>query len=194
MKASRTKPKNHEQAISMLEKMTIARPYAKAVFECARESETIAEWAQALFVLSKISEEKAVKTLLREEVVSKEAWVELFGAVCKSSLGERLHNFIRLLVYRKRLLILPEIQWLYKEMQLDAENRVEVQFEAPVYLDKSQEEAYQKIFEKHFGRKITLQCTINTSLLGGFLAKAGNFVIDGSVLGSLTNLKKAMGN
>lgn len=178
----------------MTEKMTIARPYAKAVFECATESQKIAEWAEALWVLSAVAKDKQVNTLLREDAISLQEIVELFLAVCKSSLGEPLYNFIVLLAQRKRLKILPEIELLYKKLQLDADNRIEVQFEAPVSLDKSQEEAYQKLLEKYFARKVTMACAINTSLLGGFLAKAGNFVIDGSIRGSLTNLKMAMGD
>ena len=178
----------------MAEKMTIARPYAKAAFECATESQKITEWAQALRVLSTISKNKQVNALLREDAISKHEMVQLFLAVCKSSLGEPLNNFVLLLVQRKRLKVLPEIELLYKKMQLESENRIEVQFEAPVSLDKGQEEAYQKILEKYFARKVTMACTINTSLLGGFLAKAGNFVIDGSIRESLTNLKMAMGD
>jgi F-type H+-transporting ATPase subunit delta len=178
----------------MAEKMTIARPYAKAVFEHATESQKIAEWAQALRVLSAVAKDNQINALLREDAISKQEMVELFLLVCKSSLGKPLFNFIALLVKRKRLTILPEIELLYKKMQLDSENRIEVQFEAPVSLEQNQKEAYQKILEKYFARKVTMACTINKSLLGGFLAKAGNFVIDGSIRGSLTNLKMAMGD
>ena len=115
----------------MAEKMTIARPYAKAVFEYAAESQKIAEWAQALWVLSLIVKDNQINALLREDAISKQEMVELFLAVCKSSLGKPLLNFIALLVQRKRLTILPEIELLYKKMQLDSENRIEVQFEAP---------------------------------------------------------------
>ncbi|HXH55529.1 MAG TPA: F0F1 ATP synthase subunit delta [Gammaproteobacteria bacterium] len=178
----------------MAEKMTVARPYAKAVFECATESQKMPEWTQALGVLSAVAKNNQVNVLLREDAISKQDMIELCLTVCDSSLGEPLHNFIALLVQRERLTILPEIELLYKKMQLDSENRIEVQFEAPVSLDKNQEEAYQKILEKYFARKVTMTYAINTSLLGGFLAKAGNFVIDGSIRGSLTNLKLAMGD
>ena len=79
-------------------------------------------------------------------------------------------------------------------MQLDAENRIEVQFESPVSLDEQQRAAYKKRLEKYFVRKVTMACATNTNLLGGFFAQAGNFVIDGSIRGSLTNLKMAMGD
>jgi F-type H+-transporting ATPase subunit delta len=178
----------------MAEKMTIARPYAKAIFECARESQKTIEWAEVLWILSEVSKNKEVHALLREDSISLEDMTELFLSVCKSNLGEPLHNFVLLLAERKRLKILPEIALLYKKMQLDAENRIEVQLESPVPLDVHQQEAYQKTLEKYFARKVTMACVINTALLGGFLAKAGNFVIDGSLRGTLTNLKMAMGD
>lgn len=178
----------------MTEKMTIARPYAKAVFEIALKTETIVEWAEALWNLSEISKDEQVNLLLREETISLEDSVALFLAVCKSNLNGPLHRFVLLLAKRKRLKILPEIAYLYKKMQLDAENSLEVQFDSPVPLDKNQQSAYQKQLEKYFGRKVIMTCAVDTNLLGGFLAQAGNFVVDGSVRGSLTNLKTAMGD
>lgn len=178
----------------MAEKMTIARPYAKAVFEYATESQKITAWAEALWVLSEISKDKQVNALLREDAISLQDLVELFLSICKGNLGEPLHHFILLLAQKKRLKILPEIELLYKQMKLDAENKIEVQFESPVSLDAYQQEAYQKILGEYFGRKVAMVNAINTNLLGGFFAKAGNFVIDGSIRGSLTNLKMAMGD
>ncbi len=178
----------------MAEKMTVARPYAKAVFEYATKSQKIAEWAYVLGILSVVAQNQQVTALLRADTISMMEIVELFLAVCKSNLGIPLRNFILILAQKKRLKILPEIEFLYKKMQLDAENKVEVQFEAPVLLDKHQEAAYQKILEQYFARKVIMVCAINQELLGGFLAKAGNFVIDGSIHGSLTNLKVAMGD
>lgn len=178
----------------MAEKMTIARPYAKAVFECATESQKIIEWAETLGALSEIVKNKEVNMLLQTDTISLQDIVELFLSVCKSDLGEPLHNFILLLAERKRLTILPEIALLYKKMQLDAENRIEVQFESRVLLDKNQEATYQKTLEKYFARTVTMTCTINTDLLGGFLAKTGNVVIDGSIRGALRKLKTVMGD
>ncbi len=178
----------------MTEKITIARPYAKALFELAVKTETIVEWAEALWNLSEISKDEQVNLLLQEEAISLEDSVELFLAVCKSNLNDSLRHFVFLLAKRKRLKILPEIAFLYKKMQLSVENSVEVQFDSPVPLDKNQQAAYQKRLEKYFGRKVIMVCAVDTSLLGGFLAQAGNFVVDGSVRGSLTNLKAAMGD
>lgn len=194
MQACIIHPRNSEKGIGMAEKMTIARPYAKAIFECATEAQKITEWAEALWILSVVAKDKQVNALLREDAISKLEIAELFLAVCKSNLGEPLQNLIVLLAQKKRLQILPEIEALYKKMQLDSEDRIEVQFESPVSLDKRQEETYQQILEKHFARKVTMACAINTDLLGGFLAQAGNFVIDASIRGSLTNLKVAMGD
>jgi F-type H+-transporting ATPase subunit delta len=176
------------------EKMTIARPYAKAVFECATQSKTVTQWAEVLWNLAEISKNEQVLALLREEAISTEAMTDVFLEVCKSDLGEPLRNFILLLAQRKRLILLSEIQQLYKKMQLDSENKVEVNFKSSVSMGETEQKSYQKLLEKYLSRTVTLQCEVDTRLLGGFLASAGNVVIDGSIIGSLTNLKIAMGD
>ena len=182
----------------MAEKMTIARPYAKAAFEYAMESKAIAEWADALLILATVVKNEQVLALLREDAISVEDMVELFLAICKRTVGngllEPLRNFILLLAKRKRLVLLPEIQKHYKKMQLDAENRVEVKFKSAVSLNETEQNAYKKVLEKYLSRTVIMQSEVDPRILGGFSARAGNVVIDGSILGSLTNLKAVMGD
>lgn len=198
MQACIIHPGNNNEGISVAEKMTIARPYAKAAFEYASESKTIAAWADALLVLAAVAKNEQVLALLREDAISVDNMIELFLSVCKSTvenhLKEPLRNFVLLLAKRKRLVLLPEIQNHYKKMQLDSENRIEVKFESPVSINEKEQKAYQQVLEKYLSRTVTMQCEVDPSLLGGFLAKAGNVVIDGSIRGSLTNLKTAMGD
>ncbi len=186
--------KNSHEGVVVAEKMTIARPYAKAIFECATASKTVIDWEGALYHLAEVAKNKQVLALLREDAISAQDTVELFLSVCKGDLDEPLKNLILLLTERKRLKVLPEIYVQYKMMRLDSENRVDVTFETVVPLEENQQNIYQKVLKKYFSKNIVMTCSVNSELLGGFWASAGNVIIDGSIRGSLSNLKTAMGD
>lgn len=185
---------NSYEGIVVAEKMTIARPYAKAVFEYATASKTVVDWSGALYNLAEVAKNKQVLALLLEDAISTQDTVEIFLSVCKNHLEKPLKNLILLLTERKRLKILPEIYLQYKMMLLDSENRIEVDFRSSVSLDEGEKKAYKKALEKYLSKTVTLRCEVDAHLLGGFLASAGNIVIDGSIRGSLSNLKTAMGD
>jgi F-type H+-transporting ATPase subunit delta len=186
----------------MIERKTLARPYAKAVFELATENNNTQTWTEVLRILEQIVKDERVLKLLTDTRINTETLSGFLGEVLqasikKTALGKSLdnkwvENFLSILAYRKRLEILPEIRHLYEEYLQAAEHRIDVQLHAPIALDLSQKAKYQEMFEKYFSRTVNLQCSIDNSLLGGFIARAGNFVMDASVRGNLFKLKQEL--
>lgn len=186
----------------MIERKTLARPYAKAIFELATKSHGTQVWAEVLCVLAQIAQDGRVLTLLKDANLNTKTlgdfFMEIFQAsIQKDVLGKSLDykqisNFLSVLAFRKRLELLPEIQVIYEEYYQAAEGRINVQLKAPVSLDAHQKEKYQSVLEKYFSRKISLECVVDKSLLGGFIARAGNFVMNASVRENLSKLKQEL--
>jgi len=177
----------------MAEKRTLARPYAKALYEVARHHNTEDYWEKVLSLLVNIVKDLQTQLLLRDKSLPFQKVAQFFIEIAGSALNDKAQNLIFLLAKRRRLHILPEILSLYHENRNDAENIIEVEFRAPIELDTRQREAYKKILETHFSRTVKMHCKIDDTLMGGFLARAGNFVIDNTVRGTLTELKEAIG-
>ncbi len=177
----------------MAERRTLARPYAKAIFEIALEMKDYDKWSTLLTTLALVAENKEMQPLLRDRTIPSDVLGHFFLAVTEKVIDALARNFILVLAAHKRLEVLPEVHNLFEEMRATAENRIAIHLAAPVALDVTEQKRFKKIFEKEFSRTVHMHCTVDQKLLGGFIARAGNYVIDGSLRGQLINLKKAMG-
>ncbi len=67
----------------MAEPITIARPYAKAVFQVAVESNDLAGWSQMLRQIAQVCKDERVATLLSSPVITAEEQatklIDIFG-------------------------------------------------------------------------------------------------------------------
>lgn len=179
----------------MAEKRTLARPYAKAVFEIAEESQSLQSWSAALNILSIAIQNDSVIELLKNEAIDLEKIVLFLNDICQGNLDKTtLQNFIRILALKKRLPVLPEIAILYEAMRNEAQKIIPVQVTASHTLNDTQKETIEKHLSQYFQCSLKMDFEINPQLLGGFIARAGNYVIDNSVRGFLGNLKIAMGD
>ncbi len=178
----------------MIEKATLARPYAKAVFEIAAGEKAYKKWSLALQALEMVAKNKQVLLMVRNKTVPVQAIAAFFLEVCHPYVDRTIHHFVRVLANARRLEVLPEIRGLYETMRQAAEQRVEVEISTPIILDDRQKIEFTKMLEKHFDKTVSVRYSLDENLLGGFRAVAGNYVIDGSLRGHLNKLKKAMGD
>jgi len=177
----------------MAEVITIARPYAKAVFEIARETDKNEMWSLFLKTFSFIVQNESVKTLLRDSTIPTSKIRDFFWSITSKELIEPARNLIALLANRRRLPILPEIYKVFEQLRQEANNIVEVQFKTPIAINETEKAVFQKILGNILSRSVIMQYEVDKELLGGFHARAGNTVIDGSIRGFLTQMKASMG-
>jgi len=171
---------------------SIARPYALAAFEFARESQQVAEWQAFLSAAGTMAKQKELAALLNNPQVATEQLFELCQGVLSSLLDEKRKNFLMLLAQNKRLSALPEIAELYNAMclALDEVSKVRV-----VTAVEAQEDFKQKLaasLSKRFKHNVTLTCDVDPAILGGAVIHIGDRVIDGSVRGKLSRLYQSL--
>jgi len=176
----------------MLEKITIARPYAQAAFEFAREQGEVAQWSAMLKLLGAIIANPQMRPLLHDPRISDEKMYELVAGVAGDSLSEEGGNFVRILIRSERLQYVPEISGLYETMLAAAEGRVDVEVVAAYGLEKKQEGTITDAMAKRLGKKVTVTATEEEALIGGAIIRAGDSVIDASIRGRLNELKNEL--
>jgi len=175
----------------MAERITIARPYAKAVFQLALQAERLPQWSAALRVCAAIVTDPRVHALLAHPGVSAGELVELVTGVAGAQLDEPARNLIATLAANRRLSYLPEIAARYEQLRADAERTVEVTVTSAVELSAEQRSAYTTALTRRLGRQVRLHCQTDPSLLGGAVVRADDLVIDGSVRAGLGQLAAA---
>ena len=175
----------------MAERLTIARPYAKAVFKLALGQKRLPQWAEALGLAARVVADPRVVPLLDNPALSPEQLAGLVADVGGERFDEQARNFIATLAANRRLEYLPEIAARYEQMRADAERTVEVTVTSAVELSAAQRTHYAEALAKRLGRKVRLSCQMDPELLGGAVVRADDLVIDGSVRTGLSQLAAA---
>ncbi|GAA5093372.1 F0F1 ATP synthase subunit delta [Wohlfahrtiimonas larvae] len=176
----------------MTDYITVARPYAKAVFLIAKEENTISGWSNLLAVLDEISADvEASDFISRPDFSLQEKTQFLQTAVAtllKRKLTNQEANFLSVILSAKRYEVFPSIRQAYDEMVLSDESIIEVDLVSAFEVKESENEMFVKALEKHFQKSIKLNVSVDPNLIGGAVIKAGDWVMDGSVKGRLEQM------
>jgi F-type H+-transporting ATPase subunit delta len=165
----------------MADRLTIARPYARAAFEEARQNGGLAPWSEALQAAALVVKDPRVETLLDNPRVTPGELANLVDEIAAVPLGEHGANFVRTLADNHRLGYLPEIAELFDELKDDAEGVADVTVTSAAALDEAQRGKISAALERRLRRKVRLHCQTDPSLIGGAVLRAGDLVIDGSL-------------
>lgn len=176
----------------MAELTTLARPYAKAVFEMAGDGTARERWSERLALLDGLVRHEDMQRVIRNPSVSAEVVVDLVRELAGDDLGEEGLNFVRLLARNRRLTVVPEIRELYEQLRAEAENAIDVTVVAASALTDEQQRRIAEALGKRLGREVRLHHEVDESVLGGAVIRAGDLVIDGSAAGRLGKLSTAL--
>src|SRR5215469_9629032 len=122
----------------MADRLTIARPYARAAFEEARKNGGLAPWSDALQAAAIVVQDPRVASLLDNPRVTPEELAQLVDGIAAPKLGEHGANFVRTLADNHRLGYLPEIAQLFDTFKDDAEGVADVTVTSAAPLDDVQ--------------------------------------------------------
>ena len=176
----------------MAELTTLARPYARAAFDTAPADGQLTEWANALAVAAAVACEQKVKQLLVAPGLTAAQKSAAFADVCGAELSHKFKNFVSVLAENKRLALLPFIQTLFLDLKAQLEKAVNVDVTTAFELSAESKAQLVIALTKKLDRVVTLESSIDKSLIGGAIIRAGDTVIDGSVKGRLAKLAEAM--
>jgi F-type H+-transporting ATPase subunit delta len=174
------------------DKSTLARPYARAVFELARDSREYEQWSRRLAVAAAAMRNDDVRKLLDDPRRTPVRQVELLLDLCGEPHAPELGNFFRMLADNGRLGVLPEIALAYERLRDEAEGRIVVEVRSAAPLDDTLRESLKAALERRLAREVELANVIDPGLIGGAIIRAGDLVIDGSVHGRLQGLAAAL--
>lgn len=172
----------------MAEKTTIARPYAKAAFQEANGDQRLAQWSDTLRAAATAVRDPRVHELLGSPNVEGEDLAQFVMGVSGPALDEHGQNFFRMLAENHRLAYLPEISALFDEYKDEAESVIDVTVTSAAPIDAAQQQALSKALERKLKRSVRLHCETDAALIGGAVLRAGDTVIDGSLLSRLKRI------
>ena len=166
----------------------VAKPYAKASFEFANENNLLKEWSLLLGVFSElVSSADMVNTINSPDVSQAEIIKSL-----KDLVDVNFYNFIALLAENDKLEIIPAIADRFKTISNEHNNSCIAEVTIAYKADKNLLESLQKRLETRFGSSVSMNVSIDPSIIGGAIVKVGDSVIDDSISGRIEKLKNIL--
>ena len=171
---------------------TLARPYAKAAFEVASTANKLDAWSSMLVLAAGVVSDPVFAERVRTPALTDERKAEDLLMVCEGHVDAEFANLVRTLAEHDRLPLIPVIAELYEQHKAEHDRSVSVEVESAFELTADQQQTLATALSKRLDRTVTPHVTINPSLIGGVLIRAGDLVIDGSVRGKLAKLAEAL--
>jgi len=172
----------------MAEPRTLARPYARAAFEYARQSGDLDGWSSALAVASAVSREAAMAVVLGDPGTTADQRAEKLAAVLGDALSDPVRAFLGIMAANGRLGLLPETAALFAELKAAQEASVNVEVISAFDVDDAALAEISEAMSRRFERTVSITSETDSTLVGGAVIRAGDMVIDGSVRGRLNKL------
>ncbi len=176
----------------MAEKSTIARPYAQAVFELAREQGKLKEWSAALQELSAVCANADVASVIQNPGLDRAVIADVVIAACGKALNADSQNLVKVLAENRRLDVAGEILVQFEVQRAEAEKTVDAEVISAFEVSKGQQDKIAAALKARLGREVKLSCRVDESLIGGAIIRAGDMVIDGSAAGHMKSLATAL--
>jgi len=170
----------------MAELATLARPYATAVFKLAVETDNFDQWSNNLNFLATVIADSTMVKVIANPKVDKQTLTSIILDICE--FDDMGGNLVKMLVENNRLVVIPEIVFQYELLKAQHLKYINIEIASPYPLEPSQQQEIEMVLQKRLGKAVNVKSIIDKSLLGGWLIRAGDEVIDISILGRLQQL------
>ena len=176
----------------MAELSTLARPYAKAAFEYAASANDLQGWSENLEVIAAVAQQQAVVKLLSSPSYTAAQQAEKTIEICGDAVTDEIGRFLRVLAENRRLQLLPQIYQQFEVLKANREKTVEVNVVSATEISTEQQNKLASALSAKLERDVNMQVSVDDSLIGGAVVRAGDTVIDGSIRGRLAKLAEAL--
>jgi len=171
-----------------------ARRYAKALFAAAREGGSAAAVGTELTAF-----QEAVAALPEVRDVLAWPWIKAadrrgiaLTVAEKSGAGRLVRDFAGLVAERGRIDHLSEIATAYRALLDEDLGQARAHVRTKVPLGPEDRRRLSARLEQIVGKRIILEERVDHTLLGGFIAQVGSFILDGSLDGQLGRMRERL--
>ena len=172
--------------------VTIARNYAEALLDLAREAQDLGGWGALIGGLSDaIGRDRTLRLFLESPRISGAEKSAVLGAAFQRA-PRSFVLFLQALVRNRRQTLIPEIAVAYLDLVDEVEGRIHAMVTVARDTNDAEREAIAKQLSRTFGKQVVPHLTVNPSIMGGVVVRVGDTVLDGSVRKRLGTLRTRM--
>ncbi len=173
----------------------ISKRYARAFFEIAGEEKKLEQYYNELSQFSSIvAENKDLGGFLANPIFDEEAKKKVLEKIIgRLSLSKMTINFLNLLIDKKRIDVLPDIETCYRQLMDETLQKVRVTLKTAFPLSGEMQDYITSNLKKMTGQAVEVTVESDKSLLGGILIGVGDTLYDGSIKNQLNNMRNLLG-
>jgi F-type H+-transporting ATPase subunit delta len=170
-----------------------ARRYAQAVFDIAKQTNTLDQWLADLRAVSGVFGRQGAATTLEDPGLKTEDQKRIIDErLAALKVQPMVANLLHMLVQRQRLALLPRIVESYQQLFNKEKGIVVADVTSAVPLDEAQQKRVVAELSKITGKSIELRVHQDPSILGGLITRIGDELIDSSVATRLSTLAQRL--
>lgn len=172
----------------------IAERYATAIFEIAKESNSLAKLETNITDLAAaLDGSDELRDVIASPVLSRAEQGKVMAALAKKmKLQPEMANGLAVMAQKRRLFVLPQLLRQLSDMIADDKGEVTADVASAKALTKTQSDTLAKTLKARVGKDVKINATVDESLIGGLVVKVGSKMIDTSIRSRLNSLQNAM--
>ena len=164
-----------------------ARPYAKALFQAALETQQEDAVANEVALLSQASQTDQIISMI-EDPMERQMVGATLKDLFKAELGELTANLLSVLTENNRVAMLPELYSAYLVLYEEHKKQKNISVRVPIGVSEAAKQVIKDKLLRKEGDSTNIVFDEVDSLIGGFVIQSGDEVLDLSIKGRLKKL------
>ncbi len=168
-----------------------AKRHAQAVFQLALERGELEKWLDNLKTIATTLSEPQLMAILESPKVHPDEKMDLISR-CLPGVSQLALNLVYLLVTRRRLRLIDQIVSEYQRLADAYQGLEHAEITTAIPLDEEDKKRLSKRLAELTGTRIMLTTKVDPDVIGGFVVRIGDRLIDGSTKSKLDSLRKSL--
>ena len=167
---------------------TVAKRYAQAAFEIARERDSLEEWATDLALVGTVMTDPQAASILSSTKLALADRYRLLEAILEG-IDPLVMNLARLLVAKGRVGIGSQVAEAYRDLVDEHSGIAHARVVTAVPLADAEQRVVEERLGQIMGKKVIAHLEVEPAIVGGLVARVGDRLIDGSTRSKLLALR-----
>lgn len=169
----------------------IAKRYAQALFELARDAGREEAWLDSLREVEAALSDEAAALFFGDPRIPRERKAAVVGDVAAGA-DETVAKFTGLLAQKQALGVFPAIVREYGQLLNESLGRAQATVTSAVALTAEQQARLSASLGAMLGKEVVLDAHEDADIIGGIVVRVGDQIIDGSVRARLDGLRQSL--
>lgn len=166
-----------------------AKRYAMALLDIASNFSVDEIFENLKFAVELIKENDEAQAFFENPVISKKDKKEVVGQIFEGKVLTPVLNFLNLLIENDKFDIVEDVLYCFEREAMEANNVVKAFVSSAIELSEIQKDKIKQTLEQKLSKNVVPEFLTDEGILGGFVIKINDTVIDLSLKKKISNLK-----